>query len=840
MHNDPNTEDKRVALPEGYELTIFDKDTDSRNINSCKITIQKKISSGGSCLVYQGIQSKSVDAEKVTWDVIVKEFYPKKLDEKITRTKGLFKLKFVDEETKNEYEQELSRFCKGQAKHILFASKNSENALPPPLCSGISKKTGAYYSVSLMASGKVLSDVDLDEYSIIDALELSISICEAIGKVHKGKDIKDKQGRVIENYPCSCGLYLDLKPDNIFVLNNKAYLFDFDTLQPKGGIRFSSYSKGYSAPEQELVSGIGYKDTSKIGYHTDIFSIGAVLCYLLTGKNPYEIGLEAIKKGFEWKASIRLKDTTKALTDDGFIQELDKLMISILDKQPDERKSWYGSIDATEDLTRKLEELKDKAISATILKEVKNLNIVLEERHNDLKEGIENNEGVLFDIYSKVIGIESIVKGLDKLSEQLAVFSEEKPIISRNEDEMDGLFDKLTIAYKNVKNTGKHKKSTHHRQEVYYFENGTYYIGEWKEGYQNGLGTLYYDDDSICYEGKWAGGKRNGLGSFYVNNLLYEGKWKDDKRNGLGTLYLKDGTVIYKGEWKDDKYNGKGTYYYDEGYYYEGEWKDNKRHGEGILYYPNGSVKYTGEWKDNHQNGQGTYYYEDGSVWYEGEVKENQTNGRGIYHFKDGFYLEGEFKKQKVNGKGTIYRKDGSIEYEGEWKDGKRHGKGIIYYPNGSVKYRGEWKDDCLNGKGTYYYDEGYSYEGEWKDNKRHGEGVIYYPNGSVKYRGEWKDNHPNGQGTYYYENGSVWYEGEVKENQTNGRGIYHFTDGSYLEGEFKEQKANGKGTIYRKNGSIVYEGGFIDGKFNGHGILYKPDGTIEYEGEWKDDKRVE
>lgn len=81
-------------------------------------------------------------------------------------------------------------------------------------------------------------------------------------------------------------LYLDVKPENIFVLNGTTelvQLFDFDSLIPLDrkeefcNYRIS-YTKGFSAFEQRL------GELKNIGKYTDVFGIGALLYYLIFGK----------------------------------------------------------------------------------------------------------------------------------------------------------------------------------------------------------------------------------------------------------------------------------------------------------------------------------------------------------------------------------------------------------------------------------------------------------------------------------------------------------------------------------------------------------------------------
>jgi hypothetical protein len=126
---------------------------------------------------------------------------------------------------------------------------------------------------------------------------------------------------------------------------------------------------------------------------------------------------------------------------------------------------------------------------------------------------------------------------------------------------------------------------------------GSVYEGAWKQGYQDGFGTLMVpiepirkqtnNPDSVLsskskptkfklkeplppnqlrkvYAGEWAKGKREGYGSaFYDHGAMYEGHWKADKRCGWGKMTYANEDV------------------------YEGEWYDEKRHGQGILLYSN-------------------------------------------------------------------------------------------------------------------------------------------------------------------------------------------------------------------------------------------------------------
>ena len=70
---------------------------------------------------------------------------------------------------------------------------------------------------------------------------------------------------------------------------------------------------------------------------------------------------------------------------------------------------------------------------------------------------------------------------------------------------------------------------------TYTYANGSKYVGEWKDGKENGQGTY-----------TWVSGNT------WLNGNKYVGEFKDAKRNGLGTYTFANGTVD-KGIWKNNK-----------------------------------------------------------------------------------------------------------------------------------------------------------------------------------------------------------------------------------------------------------------------------------------------
>ncbi len=71
----------------------------------------------------------------------------------------------------------------------------------------------------------------------------------------------------------------------------------------------------------------------------------------------------------------------------------------------------------------------------------------------------------------------------------------------------------------------------------------------------------YTDSDGNTYIGDWKYGMANGLGTMnYADGVTYTGAFKDDKPNGLGTVTFPEGDT-YTGEFKDGKANGQGPEY---------------------------------------------------------------------------------------------------------------------------------------------------------------------------------------------------------------------------------------------------------------------------------------
>jgi hypothetical protein len=137
-------------------------------------------------------------------------------------------------------------------------------------------------------------------------------------------------------------------------------------------------------------------------------------------------------------------------------------------------------------------------------------------------------------------------------------------------------------------------------------KNYSYYIGEWKDNYQEGKGKESWPDGTF-YEGEYRKGKKWGEGKLLLpDGSTYDGQFKDGEVNGKGKIIYPDKRE-YEGEWVNNKFNGKGVFIWPDGRKYTGEYSNNLKDGYGIFEWPNGK-KYRGQWAKGKQNAEGEIY----------------------------------------------------------------------------------------------------------------------------------------------------------------------------------------------------------------------------------------
>lgn len=243
--------DKRTALPKEYVL--------SNSGTSYKI--EEEIGRGANCIVYN---ASYLDSAGLRHLARVKELYPIYLLIKRNENQEIC----CDESHIGKFEDAKNRFEKTYETNVKFRSTY-----------GLMNST-VNTSDKFSAKGTLYMVMNLDEGTDYRSYT-DRSLVETIAHIKA-------LAKVINNFHTDGYLYLDIKPENVFVIPETAehvYLFDFDSvckiedIQNKRIVELS-YSEGFSAPEQ--VQG----NITKIGTRTDIYAIGALLFFKLFNRKP--------------------------------------------------------------------------------------------------------------------------------------------------------------------------------------------------------------------------------------------------------------------------------------------------------------------------------------------------------------------------------------------------------------------------------------------------------------------------------------------------------------------------------------------------------------------------
>jgi len=259
--------DNRVPLPEGTDLLLGES----------RFRIFDVIGRGGSCIAYSAAREPNVYEQTIGMPptpAVIKEFYPADLHESINR-KGIEL--YISHEAENKFDGIRRRFEHGAVNQARFSIKDSDHSFAP---TRIVPANNTIYSIVDSVRGDILENIraELDLHEIAQVFQ---SLCYAVKELHDdGK------------------LHLDIKPSNIFLFNKdscescRIALFDFDTVILISDISTAiiPYSNGWSPYEQE------HEHRGKISFATDIYAIGAVLYWLITGKKVADETLDDIKR----------------------------------------------------------------------------------------------------------------------------------------------------------------------------------------------------------------------------------------------------------------------------------------------------------------------------------------------------------------------------------------------------------------------------------------------------------------------------------------------------------------------------------------------------------------
>lgn len=246
----------RTLLQPNTELRL-DPDLDAPG----RYVIESVLGVGSLCVLYGAYYRDNLGLKK---RVKIKEFNP----EQFHLTRNADHSLQVQPAEREYYEQLKERIIQSYViSHQLFYGEHIANFISN--AENIFEANGTVYIVYSYMDGQDLAHNRVN--TLQEAVRITRSAAETIHRIHQA------------GY-----LYLDIKPENILILKgctDLIQLFDFDSLIPLSETEQISeirvtFSKGFSPVEQRLGDG------AKIGRHSDVYSIGALLFYLLYGAAP--------------------------------------------------------------------------------------------------------------------------------------------------------------------------------------------------------------------------------------------------------------------------------------------------------------------------------------------------------------------------------------------------------------------------------------------------------------------------------------------------------------------------------------------------------------------------
>lgn len=243
--------DMRIALCNGYEMKISE---------NRKIRIADEAGRGAGCIVYDAIYW---DQMQIKHKIRVRECYPAYIQLTRAATGELVPSgnpeKFA--KAKNRFTDAYKRNT--DIRNTLGLTNSTVNAVDVISCNH------TVYILLPMDEG--IDYRYYEDQSLQELFRHMKSLAQIILKYHQ------------KGY-----LHLDIKPENVLILPETpehVILFDFDSVTAIGELQKNAgipYSDGFSAPEQMQGK------IKKIGFHSDVYSIGAMLFFKLFVRKPCE------------------------------------------------------------------------------------------------------------------------------------------------------------------------------------------------------------------------------------------------------------------------------------------------------------------------------------------------------------------------------------------------------------------------------------------------------------------------------------------------------------------------------------------------------------------------
>lgn len=253
------------------------------------------------------------------------------------------------------------------------------------------------------------------------------------------------------------------------------------------------------------------------------------------------------------------------------------------------------------------------------------------------------------------------------------------------------------------------------------FQNGDYFIGEFKEGRPNGQGEMYYKHSLPSTQS-----------GVEFEQGHYKGEFRLGKRHGKGTMVWSDGSV-FDGDWLNDE-RAYGKMIMRGGWVYEGAFKDDKFHGDNEKLMTPDMLIYQGRFEKGRTCNVGMILYENGDVYY-GQLRQTERHGYGKLIQYNGGFKEGCWEQDKLSGKQCrIFDATSGDIYIGPIEEDKKVGRGIYYDKERDEVYEGDYENDKRQGEGTLFRRNGEVLKGDFRNNYMEGsfDKVVVYTQAQI------------------------------------------------------------------------------------------------------------
>ena len=229
-------------------------------------TYRFRINNGGSCVTYEVTYSES---DNIVHNGILKEYCPLFIELEDFPLRDKEGALIIHPDKKGNFLSGLNNFkaTYERINQYLFSNRSAINYHTAQI--GLFEGLNTLFTLTALDHGCSLEKIE--SKSVCEVMRIALSVTKAVEMYHRA------------GY-----LHLDIKPQNIFILDGVTdliKLFDFDSLTEieklkNGQVDYIPVPNEYYVPE------LNQTNTRNIGIQTDIFEIGALIFERLFGRSP--------------------------------------------------------------------------------------------------------------------------------------------------------------------------------------------------------------------------------------------------------------------------------------------------------------------------------------------------------------------------------------------------------------------------------------------------------------------------------------------------------------------------------------------------------------------------